>query len=293
VTAGTLLAITPPASATSYAYEVVSPFDILSGSTVATGIAVRALEAGSAASGISGDVALVDGLDFVSTVTLDAATAGGTDPEDIDHYLNRLSDLFTLLSPRPILPQDFAVLAQQQNPSVARATALDLYNLSTGDTNCPRCVTVVCVDAQGNPVPAQIKADVDAMLQAQREVNFLVFVGDPTYTTVDVTATVVVYPGYDLDQVANLVEANLSGYLSPSSWGTPPFGDTGSQSWINTTSVRYLEVAEQINRTDGVWYIKTLTLGFNGGAQSAADVALTGVAPLPKPGAIAATAIVS
>lgn len=291
VDAGTLVAITPPASSDAYAFQVVSAFSVPAGQTVAAGVPVQALQAGAAGSGITGTVQMLDTLDFVEQVTLDAATAGGSDPEDIDHYLDRLSSLFTILSPRPILPQDFAILAQQENPSVARATAIDLYNLQTSDPACPRCVTVILADVSGNPVPAQVKADVDAMLQAQREVNFLVFVGDPTYTTIDVTCQVVAFQGFDPVQVAALVTTNLTGYLSPAAWGMPPYGDTGSQSWINATTVRYLEVAEQINRTDGVWYIKTLTIGKGGGAQSGADIVMTGVAPMPKPGSIVSTAI--
>lgn len=290
VDAGTLVGITPPGSSEGYAFEVVDAFTILPGTTTIVGVPVRALEAGAAASGITGTVAMLDALDFIESVTLDEATSGGSDAEAIDVYLDRLSDLFTLLSPRPILPQDFAVLVQRSIPSVARATAIDLYNADTATANVPRCVTVAVVDNTGNPVPAQVKADADALLQAEREVNFLTFVIDPTYTTIDVTFEVTVYPGYDPDQVEALVIANLEAYLSPANWGVPPYGDTSSLSWINDTVVRYLELAEQINRTDGVRYIVALALRTGAGAFGGADVALAGVAPLPEPGSITGTA---
>jgi hypothetical protein len=292
VDAGTLVGLTPPASSTAFAFEVATAFDIPAGQTSIGGMTIRSVQGGSAASGLTGNVELLDGLDFISGIVLDSPTVGGSDPESDGDYLNRLSDLMTLLSPRTLLPQDFAVLAQQRNPSVARATAIDLYDLSTGATNVPRCVTVALIDTQGNPVPAEVKADVNAMLQAEREVNFLVFVGDPTYTTVDVTAAVVVYPDYDPAQVATLVQASLTGYLSPANWGLPPFGDTHAKSWISDDEVRYLEVAEQINRTDGVWYITGLSIGRQGDALANADVSLDGVAPLPKPGAINVSAAV-
>jgi hypothetical protein len=135
-----------------------------------------------------------------------------------------------------------------------------------------------------------VKSDVDALLQAQREVNFLTFVGDPTYTQFDVTTTVTVYPGYDPAYVQALVIDALTAYLQPTNWGVPPFGDTGAQSWINDTTVRYLELTEQVNRVDGVHFVNTLTFGIHGGAQGTADIVMTGPAPLPKPGTITATA---
>ena len=54
--------------------------------------------------------------------------------------------------------------------------------------------------------------------------------------------------------------------------------------------MRYLEVAEQINRTDGVNYIVDLKLAQSGSALGTADVVMTGVAPLPRPGTITGTA---
>jgi hypothetical protein len=290
IPAGTVIAITPPASQSSYAFTVDSDVVIAAGATSAASVSCHALQAGAESSGLTGTVQVIDALAFVTGVTLDTATSGGQDAEATDAYLVRLSALLTLLTPRPILPQDFAVLVQQQIPGVARATAIDLYNPGPPvDANCPRCVTVAVVDDGGNPVSAQTKADADAMLQAQREVNFLAFVVDPTYTTIDVSFDAAAYPTYDPADVQARVVAQLQTYLSPGSWGVPPYGDTSARSWINDTTVRYLELAEQINRVDGVNYIKTLTLAVGGGAQGTADVVMSGVAPLPKPGAITGT----
>lgn len=292
VPAGTLVAVTPSASFDSYAFETVEQFPIPYGQTVVADVAIRAIEPGAAASGLSGTVQTLDQLDFVASVTLDGATSGGQDAEADDAYLDRLSDVLTLLSPRPILPQDFAVLAQA-HPSVARATAIDLYNAQTATANVPRCVTVVLVDDAGNAVPAPVKADVDAMLQAQREVNFLVFVADPSYTTIDVQFQVTSYAGTDPATVADAVIARLQAWLSPASWGTPPFGDPGGTvSWINDTTVRYLEVAEQINNVEGVHYIVTLQTRVAGGAFGTVDIVMPGVAPLPRAGAISGTAAI-
>jgi baseplate J-like protein len=291
VDAGTVIAVTPPASQAGYAFTVDADFTIPAGSTSVAGVSCTALEAGAAASGLTGAVDVIDSLAFISGVTLDAATSGGQDAETSDAYLARLSALLTLLSPRPILPQDFAVLVQRTIPEIARAVAIDLYNPGPPvDANCPRCVSVAICDVDGNPCSATVKTEADDLLQAQREVNFLTFILDPTYTTIDVSFSVMSYPGYDPADVAARVVSALTTYLSPSSWGVPPYGDTSARSWINATAVRYLELAEQINRVDGVHYIVTLAFATGGGTQGTADVALAGVAPMPRPGTITGTA---
>lgn len=288
VEAGTLVAITPSASVDAYAFAVLTTFEIPAGQTTATDVLVQAIEAGAGANGLTGAVEVIDALDFVQSVALNGSTTGGTDAEESAAYLARLSDLLTLLSPRPILPQDFAVLVQRTLPEVARATAIDLYDPTTGETNKPRCVTVAIVGADGEPCSGATKAAADALLQATREVNFLAFVIDPTYTSVAVHFDVTAYPGFDADDVLARTIAAVEQYLSPESWGVPPYGDTSARSWINDTSVRYLEVANVLNNTEGVRYVVALTI--NGGT---ADVVLAGAAPLPRPGAITGTCTTS
>lgn len=286
VNSGTLVAVEPPASTDSFAFEVVDDFVIPSGNRTIEGVQIRALEAGAAASGITGDVEMIDPLDFVQSVVLEGATSGGQDAEATSDYLDRLSDLLTLLSPRPILPQDFALLAQRMVPGIARATAIDLYNADTGETDCPRCVTVAVIGPDGELVSPAVKQQVDDLLQSMREVNFLVFVIDPTFTEIDVTWQATVFPGYDPAEVAPRVTDALTAYLSPENWGVPPFGDTGTQSWINTTAVRFLELSQVINEVEGVNFVTLLTLGLHGQAQSDNDIALAGPAPMPQPGTI-------
>jgi len=289
VPAGTVIAVTPPASNDSWAFTVDEGFTLVAGQTQAFEITATALLAGAAASGLTGQVAVIDPLTFVQSVTLAQPTSGGQDAETDADYLDRLSDLLTLLSPRPILAPDFAVLARRMVPGVARATAIDLYDPTTGLTNRPRCVTVAVCDDAGEPCSPEVKQEVDDLLQSMREVNFLVYVIDPTYTTIDVTVGVFTLPGYDPVDVAQAVVDRLTAYLSPSQWGLPPYGDPGTQSWVNQTKVRYLELTEQANRVDGVDYVSTLTFGVTGTTLARVDVTLPGPAPLTRPGTIAAT----
>jgi hypothetical protein len=93
-------------------------------------VVILSLRAGSFASGLGapgGNVELLDVLDWVSGITMTQATTGGVDAELDDVYLDRLREAASLLSPRPILPDDFAKLSKSV-AGVWRALAIDLYN---------------------------------------------------------------------------------------------------------------------------------------------------------------------
>jgi hypothetical protein len=282
IQAGTLVGI-PASGDVLLAFEVAADTVIPAGNTSVAGVTIVAQDDGTDGNGLAGQPQLIDALDWVTAVTLNAATSGGTDAESDDAYLDRLRELLQLLAPRPILPNDFAVMAKQV-PGVYRATAIDLFDASTGQTNVPRCVTVVVVGADGLPVSPIVKGDVDTLLQSQREVNFLVFVIDPTYLDIDVTFNVKPYPDYDGQEVADRAELAVADYLNPANFGAVPYGDTPQ--WLNDTKVRYLEVAEQINRVDGVWYVEALVV--NGGT---VDIVLPTPGGLPRPRTIVGTPI--
>src|SRR5215218_2622556 len=168
-------------------FSVLSDVVIAPGSTeTAEGeVILQALEPGSAANGLDEDnFQLVDALAFVSEIEAVGVSSGGVDAETDDEYLSRLREELQLLTPRPILADDFATLAQRIG-GVERATAIDGYNPSDGTFNNERMVTVAVADEAGHGVSPVIKTAVDAYLQSLREVNFIVHVIDPTITTVD------------------------------------------------------------------------------------------------------------
>jgi uncharacterized phage protein gp47/JayE len=278
------------------AFSVVGDWVIFPGSTFITGVAIQAVEAGADGSGlgsIGGVVHLLDPISFVTAVTQEAVTSGGADAEDDTDYLNRLVADLQLLAPRPILANDFAVFARDI-AGVFRATAIDGYNPADASFNNPRMVAMAVIDESGAAVSAPVKAAVAADLEARREINFVVNVIDPTFTLIDVTYQVKALVGFDLAQLVTDINTALQGYLSAASWGVPTNGDP--HDWTNTTTVRYLEVAQLINSVDGVDYITTtagnydLQIGVHGGALGRVDIAMAGVAPLPNPGTMTGVA---
>lgn len=227
---------------------------------------------GAAGSGLANTLAVrvVEELAFIDTVVLVAVTTGGVDAETDDAYLARLVDELTLLTPRPILPADFSILAKRI-ASVSRALTIDGYNPGDLTYSNERMVAVAVTGADGLALSSPIKAAVAALLDAMREVNFVVNVMDATYTTFDVDYVLTAVPGYDGPTVKTAVDAALATYLSPMTWGDITTGDATLQTgWLNVSTLRYLELAAAIDRVTGGDYLTALKFG--------ARRAVTGVA---------------
>lgn len=265
-------------------FSTVEDVVIAPGDTSAVNVLIQSSTVGSAQNGLGPTgLELVDSLASVSTVTAAAATAGGVDPETNIEYLSRLRNEMTLLTPRFVLAADAAVLARRIT-GVARALGIDNYDPGTATFGNEKMMTLAVVGEDGLALGSGVKAEVEAYLESLRELNFVLHVVDPTYTTINVTFVVVAHPGYNLTTVDTQATAAVTAYLSPANWAggsdTPPNWRTGEN------VVRYLEVAEVLNRVEGVHYVDSLTV--NGGTT---NVTLTGVAPLPTVGTITGSAI--
>lgn len=284
---GTLVGIPGPEGLIPF--EVDGDITVPNGSATATDVVIRAIDSGALPNGLTGDATMIDSLSYVSSVTVTAEPSGGVDPETDDDYLNRLSAELQLMSPRPILPNDFAQIALR-NENVSRCVAIDGYNPGDDTYNNDRMVTVVPLGLTGAALTSPQKSELDAELQALREVNFIVNVDDPDFSDIDVTAQVTYLPGYeDTAALAAAVDAALTEALDPLNWA-PDLSQKAS-GWLNDSKVRYLTISDIIYNVPGVRYVKSLTIGKNGGTQGTADLTLTGPAPLPNPGTMAITAV--
>lgn len=257
------------------------------------GVTVMAVVPGADSSGVgvvAGVVQSTDIFTWIDHIVQNTISTGGLDAETDDDYLNRLSLELQLNSPRPILPNDFAILARNADPIIQRATAIDGYNPADHTSGNQRMVTVVALDATGTAVSSGVKTEIQTYLNSLREINFIVNVTDPTVTAVDVTTNVKVVSGYAASDVQTRVVAAINEFLSPAVWGVDPSDDPNDPvSWNNTTTISYIALASAIQAVSGVAFVTALTLGSHGGALSAADFALTGVAPLPNPTTITVT----
>lgn len=149
-----------------------------------------------------------------------------------------------------------------------------------------RCVTVCGVDIDGNELSSGVNTDLENYLEGLREVNFLVFTIDPTYTEIDVNVNCDCIVGATPSVVQAAIIANLEEFLSQAIWGG---GNYQVPSWVNTSNiVRFLDIADVARTTQGVLYIPSsgLTICTHGGTPGTSDITLPGNAPLPNPGTL-------
>lgn len=254
------------------------------GST-AVSVAVETLLEGDEGNGLDGDAAPVAALAYVASVVLDAPAAGGTDAEDPGDYRNRLIEELRLQAPRPIIPEDFAIIARRV-AGVARSVAIDGYNPDDETSDNERMITVAVADEDGEPLGAPLKAAIKTLLEAYREINFVVNVIDPTYTQIKVDVDVDALPGYATAAVDDAVTAALETFLDPARWGQRDTERSSFAVWSNTPIAYCNDLIWLVRNVPGVGHVADLQLAKEGDALGTADVTLDGVAPLAQPGTI-------
>lgn len=99
---------------------VVDPGDVVAE------VVAQAIELGSVSNNIGGTVDLVEGIDWISAARVVGVSSGGSDPENDDVYVQRLTENLALMAPRPILAQDYAVFARNV-PGVWRSAVIDNF----------------------------------------------------------------------------------------------------------------------------------------------------------------------
>jgi uncharacterized phage protein gp47/JayE len=292
IPAGTQLAIAATGD-TSITFETLVDAIIAPGSTTVSGVSIQAVDPGADGTslGAPGEaITLIDSLAFVTAVTLDNETEGGQDAEDDDTYLDRLVGEMQLLSPRLIIPSDFAQDARNIS-GVTRAIAIDGYNPADGTFDNPRTIAISAVDAVGAAVDTSHKSAIQADVEAKREVNFIVNVIDPNYTEIDVTFDVIALPGFDTGAILSAIETAVTDWLQPYSWGQDQTvrDASAANTWVETDTLRYNDLVFVVRSVLGVAYINTLTVAKHGDAPGTIDLSLTSPAALTQPGTITGT----
>lgn len=266
-----------------YAFAVDAEQTVAPTVTTLTGVGVTATENGSAQNGLIGaSVTPISSLAFVESVALDSPTGGGADTENDALYQDRLALELQLRAKTLVTTRDFEIEAMA-DPGVGRAVAI---------ADSARHITVVLIDDFGEPVDTAVKDRLVELFADYRQVNTVVTVIDATYTTVNVTYSVVAYPGFDLVDLEARIDATLAATLSPSNWGRPSnFGDPGSpDAWYNEPVVRKNKIIDLIADVEGVNYVVDVTItGSAGTVDGAGDLTMPGSVALPRAGTMTGT----
>ena len=184
----------------------------LTGTVVATALSNTAVANGSPAGGL---VELVDSVAVADRVDLVSSVGGGADVESDIDWFTRGVQRFSRLTETLVLPRHFTAAALEFD-NVERAFTLDNYDPAVGAS--PGHITVA-VYGLGTTISVADKATIAATMDAQAQANLAVHIVDPTITTINVTASIVVLDGYSATVVKAAVVAAIRAYLSPAQWG--------------------------------------------------------------------------
>lgn len=262
IPAGTLLRLTVGTDVLTFATDedlaVVAPAD--TGVVAVTGTDATDVANGTAAGTV---LEVLTPLMYVDAAELATAVADGVNPEDGGTFLTRAVQRFARLTETLVLPRHFE-LAALEDPAVARALALDLYDPAVGPApgDNPGHITVAVIGQGAALLSAPAKAALEAALEEDALANLDVHVIDPTITAVEVDVVVVRDIAYaEADVEAAILDA-LDLYLSPETW-----------EWGGTVYVN--EVIALVDAVPGVRRVVDVQLDGAG-----VDVPIAGAAPL-------------
>jgi hypothetical protein len=237
----------------------------------------------------SGSIAWNATAAAVSTA-LEAATSVA--PGDVIVTGGPLPAAVTVEFRRALGEQNVAAMTTAVN-SLTPATPTITYTTTIGgvapQTNVGRSVTVWVVGPDGLDPGSTARTRIAADLDARRESNFAVYVRPAYYDSVSVTYTAKAYPNWDPADVQARANAAVAAWLSPATFGAPPFSE--EPIWLPQTNIYLGELVETLNRVDGLWRLTGPSA--NGMPQIngvAADYTLVGPGQvLPLPGTITGT----
>jgi hypothetical protein len=199
------------------------------------------------------EIELIDSLAWVDRIVQNGVPLGGIDAENDRDYLNRLSQELTTLTPTPVLPQDFSVLARTV-AGVQRAYTFDGYNPANDSINNERMVTVYSMDADGLNVTPAIQTNVKNYLDSLREVNFIINTDTFDVYNVKVLTNITIYQGYSAADVQARVVQRIQQFLDPAIWGIAPSDDPNfPTTWQNVTNINYISLATAVKTVLGVF----------------------------------------
>jgi hypothetical protein len=246
-----------------------------------TVVSVDATIAGEFANGLDGSStkSMISSLAFISGFAVNGPTAGGSDAETDLAYQDRLTNTLLLSASTLVTTRDYELIALSQT-GIARARAVA--------DPVARTITVIAMDASGNPISSALKATLAAVYDDNRQATWVVTVADPTYTTVSVVYGLEPYPGFDEDDLYQRVDDAITAFLSPSTWGDPKSSSGEAMSFFAPSPVvRRNKLIDIIGDVDGVDYVIDVQItGSAGTVDSNGDLTMPGTIALPLPGTI-------
>ena len=267
IPAGTMLRYTVPSTGESFDLVTVDSVAIITSEQLTGDVSVEATEVGDTPNGTPVGITLdvVDSLPFVESAVIAETLTGGAGVESDESFRSRASaGLSRFTATALTLPEHFQSEALTR-PGVGRALVLN--NTTPGSsTSTPGHVTVAVADPAGEPLAPSLVTDLSDHLTGMALASLTIHVAGPSYTSVDVQATVTAAPGVAPEVVQVAVQEAVARYLNPAVWDWSPV-------------VGQYALAAVVGAAPGVRSVVTVP----------GPISLPGLAPLPRVGTVTVT----
>lgn len=164
---------------------------------------------------------IIDNLPLVESAQLYTPVLGGRDPETERGFAARAEQARAAFANTLVRPENFVNFAAR-DPAVARAHVLDRYNPALPTATSTGHMTVVTMDAQGQPLTTDQLTTLKNSIKERALASLAIHTISPTYTTVNMSVTVRVTTGYQHDLVGAACQDALENWLSPLTWDWSP-----------------------------------------------------------------------
>lgn len=241
-------------------------FETLGDATIPNGsqtinILLQATIPGANTSGLN-SVVRADTLGYITAITLQGASQGGTDAELTPDYLNRLSSDFQDWTTTPIRGNEYARKARDIQ-GIYRCAYWENYNPADGTVNNDKYVALCPIDINGADIGDALRQSLVTYLGGLREVNFVPVVVSPLYSSIDVTGRLhLPNPSLQAQAITDALAA-LNTALFPGNWGIPQTGAGQAPQWINSPVIRISKITSILDQINNVDYADQVEIGFS------------------------------
>ena len=187
-------------------------------SAASIALPVVTADSGGAGNAITAGMAvdLLDAIPYVASAQVTTGLTGGADAESDAAYVDRATAVLARVTSSLVLPSHF-VAYLLQDPRVARATAIDLYEPG-GTIGADLGSLTTYTYGRGAQLSATVREELRAAMQAICSAMVTVYVEEADIVTQDVEVTVQALPGYSTPDVSAAVTAAITAWMSPEAW---------------------------------------------------------------------------
>jgi len=196
------------------------------------------------------------------------AAKGGGDEETVDQAIERGPTEQLKTRNRAVTNEDFETLTLESSTGIARAMTLPLFDPAHPAEETPGVVSVIAMPKGGGTLSLALRDTVREYLDLRRLITAQLYVIDPVYITVDISATVVKTEEANISILEDRIEQVIAEFLDPEYGGdarraveyVENLSDERGTGWEFGRDVYLSELYELVERVSGVDHVDGISV---------------------------------